>query len=244
MTGRRGLAIPAIAAAAVVSVLIGLGFWQLARKAWKENLIATVDAQLAAPPAPLPPAAEWLRLRPLDEFRRMTLRVEFVADSEGRVYGGASGVRPDIKALGYSAFAPAHLADGSRVVINRGHVDNPSPDASLRPIAVPRGPVDVVGALRWPEASGLFVTAYSARQDLWFVRDQRAMARHYGWGEVAPFYVDMEAPPPSGGVPKPGPLKVTLRNDHLGYALTWFGLAIAFAGAFGFWLRSRARERG
>ena len=65
--------------------------------------------------------------------------------------------------------------------------------------------------------------------ETWFVRDQRAMAAARGWGEVAPFYIDQEAPVPEGGLPRPAKLQVTLRNDHLGYALTWFGLAAVLA---------------
>ena len=60
---------------------------------------------------------------------------------------------------------------------------------------------------------------------LWFTRDHLAMARMLGWGEVAPFYIDLEAPVPASGVPKPGPLEVHLKDDHMQYAITWFGLA-------------------
>jgi cytochrome oxidase assembly protein ShyY1 len=61
------------------------------------------------------------------------------------------------------------------------------------------------------------------------------MAERRGWGPVAPFYIDQEAPVPAGGFPKPGKLTVKLRNDHLGYALTWFGLAAALACVFAVW---------
>jgi len=56
---------------------------------------------------------------------------------------------------------------------------------------------------------------------------------------VAPFYIEQEGPVPSGGLPRPGRLTVKLRNDHFGYALTWFGLAAVLVITFGFWLRSR-----
>ena len=51
MTGRRSLLLPAIAAAMVFAVLIVLGFWQLERKAWKENLIATLAERMSATPS-------------------------------------------------------------------------------------------------------------------------------------------------------------------------------------------------
>jgi len=242
VTDRRSLLLPGIVAALAFAVLIALGVWQIERKAWKENLIATLAQRMATAPSPLAPRGEWQNLTPpADEFRRVRLRAQLDPENEARVYSGGAGLRDDVKTPGYFPFTPARLADGSTVVVNRGHVDNPNPDAALKPIAVPDGAADIVGALRWPGQPGSFVTPYSERQDLWFVRDHRAMAARYGWGEVAPFYIEMESPAPPGGVPRPGALTVKLRNDHLGYALTWFGLAAVLLGVFGFWaVRRRA----
>jgi len=52
----RGLVWPALVALAGIAVLISLGVWQLHRLAWKEALIARIEARGKAPPAPLPPA--------------------------------------------------------------------------------------------------------------------------------------------------------------------------------------------
>ena len=80
---------------------------------------------------------------------------------------------------------------------------------------------------------------------LWFTRDHLAMARALGWGEagkaVAPFYIDLETPAPESGIPKPGPLSVHLKDDHLQYAITWFTLAFAVVIAFGVWWRAQRR---
>ena len=109
---------------------------------------------------------------------------------------------------------------------------------------MPRPPasIDMVGALRWPEPAGWFVREYDATDDTWFVRDHLGMALLNGWGRVAPFYVELESPAPPGGLPKPGPLTVKLRNEHLQYAITWFGLAAVVVVMFAFWLRSRHRN--
>jgi surfeit locus 1 family protein len=230
-------------AIAAIGAFVALGTWQLERKAWKEALIATLDARLAARSSPLPTRARWAGLdAPADEFSRVVLRAEFLPGREGRVYAGGSGLRDDIKAPGYFVFAPARLADGGVVVVNRGYIANAHPDAALRPIALPEGPVEIVGVMRWPEPPGAFVAAHSEREDLWFVRDHLAMAAAYGWGAVAPFYIDQEAPVPAGGVPRPAPLKLNLRNEHLQYALTWFGLAGVLAVALVVWVRGRRRE--
>jgi cytochrome oxidase assembly protein ShyY1 len=42
-------------------------------------------------------------------------------------------------------------------------------------------------------------------------------------------------------VPNPGPLEVHLRDNHMQYAITWFGLALVVLIAFGFWLRAQRR---
>jgi surfeit locus 1 family protein len=240
---RESFLIPTVFVLAAFLMLIGLGTWQLERKAWKETLIATLDQRLGAPPVALPSRERWADLDPAhDEFRRVSLRAEFLSDREGRVYTAGSALREDIKSPGYFAFAPARLADGDVVVVNRGYVPNPRPDASLRPIGLREDPVDIIGVMRWPESPSWFVTAHNASQDLWFVRDQQAMAAAYDWGEVAPFYIDQEAPVSAEDAPRPAPLKVNLRNEHLQYALTWYGLAAVLAIAFFFWMRTRRRE--
>ncbi|MEY9441629.1 cytochrome oxidase assembly protein ShyY1 [Bradyrhizobium elkanii] len=68
------------------------------------------------------------------------------------------------------------------------------------------------------------------------------MAQALGWGQVAPFYIDLEAPVPDSGTPKPGPLKVRLKDDHMQYAITWFSLAAAVTIAFGLWWRGHRRR--
>jgi surfeit locus 1 family protein len=152
-------------------------------------------------------------------------------------------LRPDVKGPGYWVFAPARLAGGSVVVLNRGFVPPDRKDAATRKEGAPDGSVDIVGALRWPEQRGLFSAADDVTNGIWFTRDPRAMAEARGWQNVAPFYVDQEAPVPPGGWPRPGKLTVHLRDTHLQYAITWFALALGFVGVYVTWLAHRLRGR-
>lgn len=106
-------------------------------------------------------------------------------------------------------------------------------------------PATLTGYIRFPESAGMLTPAPNAGRRLWFVRDVPAMARTLGWSEgagvLAPFYIDLESPVPPSGIPKPGPLRVHLKDDHLQYAITWFGLALVVVIAFGFWLRGQRR---
>jgi cytochrome oxidase assembly protein ShyY1 len=70
------------------------------------------------------------------------------------------------------------------------------------------------------------------------------MAAAKGWHAAAPFFVDQEAPVPAGALPAPGPLRVNLRNEHLQYALTWYGLAGVLVVMFGAWFFRRSRGPG
>lgn len=237
-SARRSVLLPALFTLVVVAVLIGLGSWQIERKVWKEALIATLDRRLSAPPTALPPREHWPDLRQAeDEFRRLTFTASFLPGQEARVYTSGSALRPDVSGPGYWIFAPARRPDGSVVVVDRGFL----PEGTREPAGQSTRPVELIGALRWPEEPGLFTPKADRAHNLWFARDHRAIAAVKGWGEVAPFFVDLESPVPPGGLPRPGPLTVNLRNEHLQYAITWFGLAVVVAGGFLFWLRSQRR---
>jgi cytochrome oxidase assembly protein ShyY1 len=220
--------------AVIVSLLLGLGVWQLQRRVEKHTLIAMLDERLAEAPTPLPAAVQWPTLTPArDEFRRVTFSAVFEDRPAARVFSSGSGVRSDITVPGVWVFAPAKLAGAGVVVINRGFVPESLFDRVTPPMP---GPVMLTGYLRFPEAAVLWTPHEDRAKRLWFLRDQRAMASALGWGEVAPFYIDLEAPVPANGLPKPGPLEVHLKDNHMQYAITWFGLAAAVGIAFLVWL--------
>jgi cytochrome oxidase assembly protein ShyY1 len=227
----------------IVAVLTGLGVWQLERKAEKEALLAALDAKLSAPPMPLPPREAWPRLdKAANEYRTVTFPAEFLHEQEARVYGAASAFRPDVSGPGYWIFTPARLLGGSVVIVNRGFVPDGLQEPKSREQGQVRGVVEMTGALRWPETRGEFAPKDDPDHNLWYTRDLESMAKAKGWGTIAPFYVELATPVPPGGFPKPGVLKPTLPNNHLQYAITWFGLALVFALAFFAWARSRLRR--
>lgn len=244
----RGTFGMAVISLVMVAVLAGLGIWQLQRRVEKHELIAALTERLAAAPVPLPPSSEWKDLSPArDEFRRVSFTATFVPKPDAMVYSSGSAVREDISGPGTWAFLPVRLADGSIVVVNAGFVQNTMQDRAQQDRAVGRlvtgTPVVLTGYLRFPESAGALTPHEDIGKRLWFTRDQRAMALALGWGEVAPFYIDLESPVPAAGVPKPGPLVVHLKDDHLQYAITWFGLAAAVLIAFGFWMAGQRRAR-
>jgi surfeit locus 1 family protein len=224
-------------------VLIGLGTWQVERKAWKEALIATVRERFAAPPVALPPPAEWARLDPAtDEFRRVRFKAELINEKEALVFTTGSSLRGGDAGPGYWVFTPARV-DGRTIMVNRGFVPEQAKDPATRAQGQVAGPVEIVGVMRWPERPGLFTPAAEPEKNLWFARDPADMAQAKGLGPVAPFYVEQESPPAPGGLPRTGALQPSFPNNHLGYALTWYGLALVLAGSFAVWSVGRWRRR-
>lgn len=230
--------------ALMVAIFIGLGVWQLARRAEKHALIAALDARIGAAPVALPPPSDWAALTAArDEFRRVSFTATYLKQPDAMVYSAGSAVREDAVGPGTWAFLPARLASGETVVIDTGFVANTMQERSVEDRAVGKlvtgEPVTLTGYLRFPESAGLLTPAENHDKRLWFTRDHLAMAKALGWGEVAPFYVDLETPVPANGIPKPGPLVPHLRDEHMQYAITWFSLAAALLIAFAVWFRGR-----
>jgi cytochrome oxidase assembly protein ShyY1 len=227
--------------------LVSLGVWQLQRRVEKHALIAALTERLAAPPEALPPPSQWSALTPArDEFRRVRFSASYEAAPDAMVYSSGSAIRADVSGPGTWAFLPARLASGETVVIDAGFVPNLMQDRAEQDRAVKslRGdtPVMLTGYLRFPEKAGMLMPQANLAKRLWFTRDHEAMAAALQWGAVAPFYIDLEQPMPASGVPKPGALEVHLRDDHMQYAITWFGLAGVVLIAFVVWLRTQRRQ--
>jgi len=236
-SSRRGLLVPCITTLVIVAALLALGVWQLERRVDKLALIATLDERLATAPVALTPPTQWSTLTPaMDEFRRVTFSGVVDTANEARVFASASPLRKDISGTGAWLFAPVKLASGEVIAVNRGFV----PEGANVPAST-SAPVALTGYIRFAEARSWLTPPDDRVKKLWFVRDPQAMAEALGWGRVAPFYIDLESPVPPNGVPKPGPLQVNLKNDHLQYAVTWFLLAFAVAIAFAVWFRGQRR---
>ena len=228
----------------LTAVLVALGLWQLQRRAAKHELVAALTERLAEAPIALPPPAQWAALNPTrDEFRRVSFTATYAASPDAMVYSSGSAVRKDASGPGTWAFLPARLPTGEIVVIDAGFIENTMQDRSVEDRAVKKlvtgAPITFTGYLRFPESASWMNPAENRDKRLWFVRDHLAIASTLGWGAVAPFYIDLELPAPENGIPRPGPLDVHLKDDHLQYAITWFALACAVLIAFGVWVRGR-----
>jgi surfeit locus 1 family protein len=213
----RRLAAPLVFGIGGVALLLALGFWQLRRLEWKVGLMAAIAARAEAAPVAVPGAP--------NEAAHEYLRVA----AEGALLPGELHVYTSAppRGVGYRVIAPMALADGRRILIDRGFVPIADKDAPR-----PTGPIRVEGALVWPDETDRFTAPPDREKNVWFARDAAAMAEALATEPVMLVVAASDAP----GAPTPLPAGAALRNDHLGYAVTWFGLAAVWAGMTGYLL--------
>lgn len=229
----RSLIVPGLAALIALAILIGLGAWQLQRKAWKEDLIAQIEARAYGEPGAIVPEADWSTWRAdQDEFRKVRVTGTFLHASETPVYGLASTEQRGQPVQGYFLLTPLRLDNGAIVMINRGFVPTPLKDPASRPQSQPQGEVTVIGLVRAPEPRNMFTPADDPGRNVWFARDPSAIAKAHGLTRVAPFLIDADATPNPSGWPRGGQTILKLPNNHLQYAVTWFGIALTLVGVF------------
>ena len=148
----RSLIVPGLAALVALAILIGLGTWQLQRKAWKEDLIAQIETRAYGEPGAIIPESEWPAWRAdQDEFRKVRVTGTFLHEFEAPVYGLARGERQGAPIQGYYVITPLKLASGAIVMVNRGFVPTDLRDPGSRLESQPVGEVTITGLVRAPE---------------------------------------------------------------------------------------------
>lgn len=212
-----------------------LGVWQIQRLAWKTDLIARVEARLAAAPVPAPGPAGWAGLSPADEYRRVSARGRYAAGADTLVKAVTS------RGPGFWVMTPLTTPEGWTLLINRGFV--PEDQRAEADRLLPHGPVSVSGLLRLSQPGGAFLRSNRPEAGRWYSRDIAAIAATLGLGEVAPYFIDADARADQQ-LPIGGLTVVSFRNSHLGYALTWFALAALWALWLGWLWRRGPAPRG
>ena len=238
MTARlRSLLAPAVFTLATGAVLIGLGGWQMQRMTWKNAIVARIEARTRAPAQPLPPPSTWADLQAdAYEYRRVTLDGTFDHAKEALVFRGTAA------GPGYFVLTPLRLASGGTAIVNRGFVPPDRADPASRRQGQVAGTVRVTGLMRSPEPRNMFTPADDPATGRYFTRDPALIAAHFALADAAPFSIDADATPVPGDLPRGGTTEVSIPNNHLSYALTWFGLAAGLFGVFATyaWRRLRA----
>ncbi|MDR3476013.1 MAG: SURF1 family protein [Devosia sp.] len=230
---------------ALTVVFAGLGKWQIDRLAWKESLLAEVQQRLHLPPVALPPVAEWVAFDPETyQYRPVTLTGHFVSGQAVRVFVGLSDAKGQYSGPGYWIMTPFALDGGGTVFVDRGFVPDNLSATYANDNTAPAGTITLSGIAMPSEAPGPFTPGADAVKRIEWVRniDRMAKLASAALQPFAPIYVDLPAGP-AGALPQGGETTIDFPNNHLGYALTWFGFAILTPIMLAVWVLRQRRKR-
>jgi surfeit locus 1 family protein len=209
-----------------MAMLIALGIWQVQRLHWKQAMLADIDraeASAAAPLVGVPP-----------RFAKVV--AEGVLRPQVALYGAFVRSAADGNArMGADRMQVLDRPAGP-VLVDLGWVPT---EGGIPPVA--SGPARITGYARMPERRHWYSPDDSSGARLFYTLDPRAIGAALGAPAVAPFTLvalgkATDTPPiPATELPRPP-------NNHLQYALTWFGLAAALAGVFAVWVVKGQKE--
>jgi surfeit locus 1 family protein len=226
---------------AALAVLIGLGVWQVKRLHWKEELIAAIDARTKGEPISLDQAVALAKEGRDASYYRV--RVEGRFDNTKERYLFSQSISDGTP--GWHVITPFTTTQGELVLVDRGFVPDQLKDSSTRASGEIEGTTTVTGIVRIPETQGLFTPNNEPEVNRWFWRDLNGMVTSMfptATLDVPPFFIEAEKSEVPGGWPEGGQTRLSLPNNHLQYATTWFGLAAALIVIYAFYVRSLYRQ--
>ena len=207
-------------------VLASLGVWQLQRLEWKEGILAEMDALLTGEPRPLRDAVD----------------PKIVRFAPVRVSGTTTGEEIHVlqatgQGAGYRLVSAFETAENGPILLDEGFITSVA-KTDERP---PRN-LTIVGNLHVPDDVTSSTPAPDPAANIWYGRDLTEMAAALG---TDPTYVVVRTVESGEPVAEPLPLDTSgVANNHLGYAVQWFGLALVWAGMtlFLLWRTAKRKE--
>jgi surfeit locus 1 family protein len=229
---------PVLLATAIgFAILVTLGAWQVQRLAWKEGLLAQLAANAAAPPIGLAEAAALAAEGKDLEFVRVAFDATYKHDATMKMIATYD------RGQGWTIITPAATPDGFAVIVDRGRI----PGERLENFDKPEGPVKVEGVIRtYAHGKAYFDPPNDPKSNLWYWWDVPAMQAAGGLAADAkpfPYVVQLLPSAAAAEFPRPQEPKANLANNHLGYAITWFGLAATLLGVAGVYIYDLRRRK-
>lgn len=222
-----------------LAILLSLGTWQVERLHWKEGLIEKIAERRDAAPVPLVDIEAAERQGADFEFRRVTIAGSFDHARERHFFATHQGQ------TGFYVYTPLTLEDGRTLLVNRGFVPYEMKAPASREQGQVAGEVALTGYARAKlgQKPSSLVPDNDLPKNIFYWKDIAAMTTSAGLdaGKVLPFFVDVDASIKNpGGFPVGGVTQFDLPNNHLQYAVTWYGLALALSGVVAaMWIKRR-----
>jgi surfeit locus 1 family protein len=216
--------VPTLMTVPAVIVMLGLGVWQLQRLQWKSEIMERIAERTAQEPVTF----DKLNDDPAkDEYIRVRLHGSFVHDKE--LYLAARSRNNNV---GFHVITPFVLTNGMAVLVNRGWVPSERKDPAKRAEGQIKGETDVTALVRLTQKQGMMQPDNDPVKNVWFFIDVPEMKKASGVATEIDYWFEADATPNPGGFPIGGQTRISLPNDHLQYAVTWFVFAITLTVIF------------
>ena len=213
---------PSIFSIVVFTVLFSFGTWQVKRLFWKEALIEKYITQSQSNPIKNPSKLDFSNI---NEFKSVELSGSFLHKDEiyitGKTYEGNAG---------FHVITPFNLSNNKIILINRGWVSESYRNPEKRGFSLVEGQIHLKGIIRYPQKKGYFVPENDGKNGFWFTIKPIEIINFLNLNSnkvINNYYIDalrqgkkLTLPIGVTGNPK-------LRNQHLSYAVTWYGLALS-----------------
>lgn len=236
-----GLLLPTVFTLGALCLLVGLGVWQWQRMAWKNGLIAKLNA--AGQTTPRRYGDIDLSALPAGEDGRYTpVAVTGRFDNAHEVYVfWARGQQ-----TGFLVLTPFVPVRGRPILVNRGFVPDRLKDPKSRASGQVSGEVTVRGLLVRRDGRGsVFTPEPDVAKRIWYAIRPAEMTERLGLDIVNGYTIDADATPNPGGWPKGVTIReriTAIPNRHFEYALTWWGIALTLVGVYAVFVHSRLRS--
>ncbi len=204
-----------------LGVLLSLGIWQVQRLGWKQDVLAEIEDRISAAPVSLPQQVSE------DEDKYLPVTIS------GEMEPGEIHVLVSVKQVGagYRIIQPFNT-EGRTILVDRGFVPTTAKQTERQ-----TGPMEITGNLHWPDEIDSYTPEPDIGANIWFARDVPELAAALG-AEPVLLIARSETDPNVTPLPVD---TAGIPNDHLQYAITWFGLALVWAAMTGYFLwRNRA----
>ena len=224
-------------AAIFAAACVGLGRWQMDRRAETLAEINRVTSNYSATPVPFAEVKDQFRsLSAEREWTQVELRGSYDVAGQRIVRNRPLNGQP-----GYEVVVPFRVESGETVVIDRGWlpIGNKNPGSPDTVPAPPQGTVTVVARLKPAEPA----LQRGAPDGQLASIDLDAYAGQLGYPLLTGAYGQLASENPAAAdQPFPFPKPSTVEGTHLSYSLQWFAFGVLMFIGFGYAARQQARN--
>lgn len=210
---------PSFATLVALVILCGLGTWQVERLAWKTDLIQLLTERVNAPPLPVDQVmamgdrGAWRPVSATGRLLEIPRHRLFVEARDGLIGSRVLGV--------------LETPDGRSFLVDRGWAPD---NEEAPPVTAAQVELRAILRDRSAEHRTMFVPENEPAKGRWYWVDMPSISSALG-RELEPWELQLlpGSPGATAGVEAP---RIDLPNNHLGYAITWYGLAIGLLGVY------------